>query len=124
MFPASMKAGMACGLLGGLVAFFALAFLFTVEDSGFKSVGTMAVYLLLAVGFFALAGGFSKTSQWNQNALILYCFIVIGVLFGVLIGDLVPLWFSVIEIILAVLCILCSVTGGTSTYLAKLEQEA
>ena len=67
MFPASMKAGMACGLLGGLVAFFALAFLFTVEDSGFESVGTMAVYLLLAVGFFALAGGFSKPSSGTRT---------------------------------------------------------
>ena len=32
--------------------------------------------------------------------------------------------FAIWTAILAVLCILCAVTGGTSTYLAKLEQEA
>jgi len=124
MFPGSMKAGMACGLLGGLVAFFALAFLFGVSDNGMDAVKEMAVYLLSAVAFFALAGGFSKTSQWNQNALLLYAFIVIGVMFGVLAGDLAPLWFCTIEIVLGILCIICAVVGGTGSYLAKLEKEA
>ena len=124
MFPGSMKVGMACGLLGGLVAFFALAFLFGVNDNGMDSVKEMAIYLLTAVAFFALAGGFSKTSQWSQNALLLYCFIVAGVLFGVLIADLTPLWFTVIEIVLAILCIMSTVLGGTGSYLKKLEEEA
>ena len=124
MLPGSMKAGMALGLFGGLVAFFGLAFLFTVDDSGMDSVVEMAVFLLVAVAFFALAGGFSKTSQWTQNALMLYCFIVAGILFGALVADLVPLWFSIIEIILAVLCIICASVGGTGTFLDSIEREA
>ncbi len=124
MFPGSMKAGLGLGLLGGLVAFFALAFLFSVGDDGMDAVGEMTLYLLIAIAFFSLAGGFSKTSQWNQNALLLYTFIVTGFVFGTLIADMIPLWFSVIEIVIAVLCIICAVTGGTGRYLEKLESEA
>ena len=113
-FPGSMKIGMCMGLLGGLVAFFAMAFLLDINNEPLK---TMAVCLLVAVLYFALAGGFSKTSQWNQNVLMAYCFITIGVMIGVTIVEYVPLWFGVIELVLGVIALIASLAGGAKTYL-------
>ena len=113
-FPGSMKIGMCMGLLGGLVAFFAMAFLFDIDD---EPLQTMAICLLVAVLYFALAGGFSKTSQWNQNVLTAYCFITIGVMFGVTIVEYIPLWFGVIELVLGVIALAAGLAGSSKMYL-------
>lgn len=120
-YPGAMKGGMACGLLGGLVCFFALAYLLSVDDAGMSIVATMAIYLLSAVMFFAMAGGFSKTSQWTQNILIGYCFLAAGVLVAVAVSGLVPLWFFIIEIILVAIAVLCASVGNTAKYLSSPE---
>lgn len=122
-FPGSMKVGMACGIIGGILAIVAAPFpIDTYADNGMGIVGAMCVLLLTAVLYFAMAGGFSKTSQWNQNILLGYCFLTGGVMFGLLIADLVPLWLSVTEIILAAIAILCVVAGGTGKFLSSPEK--
>jgi len=122
-FPGSMKAGLACGILGGLLALFAMAFPIDLStDSSMSLIATLAILLLTAVLYFAMAGGFSKTSQWNQNILLGYCFLTGGVMFGVFIAGLIPLWLFVAEIILAAIAILCALNGGSAKYLDSTEK--
>ena len=118
-FPGAMKAGMAVGLFGGLVAFFAMAFLFNTDD---EPLLTMGLCLLIAVLYFALAGGFSKTSQWTQNVLIAYSFITTAAVLGIFIADLIPLWFAVIELVLGILAIAFASLGGSKAYLDNLHK--
>ena len=112
--PGSMKAGMAVGLLGGLDAFFAMAYLLQINNDTLR---TMSVCLLIAVLYFAMAGGFSKTSQWKQSVLLAYCFITFGVIFGAALIQYIPLWFAIIEGVLALVAIIASLSGGAEEYL-------
>lgn len=120
-FPGSMKCGLAAGILGGLVSFFAMAYTFKpdMEDA----IISMGLLLLIAVMFFAIAGGFSKTSQWTQNVLLGFCLLTIGVSAAVLLIGYVPQWFSAIEIVLAVLATACAYLGTTGHYLETLAAE-
>ena len=118
--PGSMKAGLGLSLLGGVMAFVCMA-----QNPSFEGDNLAVVVLCLftAVVFFATAGGFSSTSQWNQSILSGFCFICIA--FGIvpLIIGVGPLWFAAIEIVLGALCLLCSISGSTQTYLNNLHKD-
>jgi len=116
-----MKVGMAVGLFGGLLSFFAMAFVLNIND-GTNVIYTSGVYLATATVFFAMAGGFSKTSQWGQNVLIGYSFLSFGVCVGFFAASLVPVWFATISIILCVIAIACAAVGGTGAYLANKDK--
>lgn len=116
-----MKVGMAVGLLGGLLSFFAMAYLLNIND-GANVIYSAGVYLATATVFFAMAGGFSKTSQWSQNVLIGYSFLTFGVCVGFFAAGFVPDWFAAISIILCIVAIACAAVGGTGVYLANKDK--
>lgn len=84
--PKMIKIGCALGFLGGLISIIFMVFFFHANKS---MLVTMGVYLLIAVMFFALAGGLSKQSQWLWSTLMLMSFLTISavgcaVVFGVM----------------------------------------
>jgi len=113
-----MKGGLACSLLGGILAFVGMA-----TVTGFQqNVGTIAIYMLAAVAFFATAGGFTSTSQWNQSILAGFCFVDIALGIAGLVAALAPLWFCVATIVLGALCLLCAMSGSTAHYLNSIHK--
>ncbi len=118
--PGSMKAGLGLSLLGGIVAFVGMA---QVSNFQGNNLATVVLCVLTAAMFFATAGGFSKTSQWNQSILSGFCFICIALGIVPLVIGVGPLWFPIIEIVIGALCLLCSISGNTQTYLNNLHKD-
>jgi hypothetical protein len=73
--PNNIKIGGALGLLGGVISIVCMAIFLKIEDS---AVAVMGVYMLIAVLFFALAGGFSKGGQWSWDVMLLMTFLTVG----------------------------------------------
>ncbi|MCL1811494.1 MAG: hypothetical protein FWG41_04695 [Methanomassiliicoccaceae archaeon] len=73
--PRIVKIGCALGFIGGIICMIGLALFFEVEDSALANMGA---YMLIAVMFFALAGGFAKGGQWSWNVLLLMTFLTIA----------------------------------------------
>ena len=116
-----MKAGLFVGLIGGLLSFFAMAYTFSPDmDDALVSMG---ILLLIAVMFFAIAGGFSKTSQWTQNVLLGFSLLTVGVSVASMVIGYVPLWISAIETVLAVAAVFFAYLGKTGHYLENLAVE-
>lgn len=120
-FPGSMKAGLTVGLLGGLLSFFAMAYTFKPDMN--DAILSMGILLLIAVMFFAIAGGFSKTSQWNQNVLLGFSLLTVGVSVATLVTGYVPAWFSAVEIVLALAAVFFAYSGKTGRFLEALAVE-
>lgn len=116
-----MKCGLAAGLLGGLVSFFAMAYTFKPDMD--DAIVSMGLLLLIAVMFFAIAGGFSKTSQWPQSVLLGFCLLTAGVSVATFFIGYIPQWISAIEIVLAVLATAFAYLGTTGHYLETLAAE-
>ncbi|AGI47170.1 hypothetical protein TALC_00156 [Thermoplasmatales archaeon BRNA1] len=116
----SMKAGLAFALIGGIVAFFAMAFAlaYAVDGSGMDTVADAGLYLLMAVLFFALAGGFTRYAQWTQNVLIFMAFLTLGAAIGGFAAGYFELWFGIIEAVLGALCVAAAFMNGTARFLA------
>ncbi|MCL1979027.1 MAG: hypothetical protein FWG60_02580 [Methanomassiliicoccaceae archaeon] len=74
--PGNVKIGSALGFIGGVVCIISMALFFEAEES---AVLDMGVYMLIAVMFFALAGGFTKNGPWSWEVLLLMTFLTIGI---------------------------------------------
>ena len=73
--PGIVKFGGALGFFGGFVSMVCLVLFFDAEEDALAAMGA---YLLIAVMFFALAGGFAKGGMWTWNVLLLMTFLTVG----------------------------------------------
>ena len=79
-----------------------LVLFFKVEESALADMGA---YMLIAVMFFALAGGFAKGGQWSWDVLLLMTFLTIGVVGGAVVFETVDLYAGVILVLIGILII-------------------
>ena len=71
--------------LAGAITIGFMAAQFTGIDST-NVLGTCCMYLVVAVLFFALAGGFKENGQWNVSMMQLMCFVIIAIIaFGAIV---------------------------------------
>jgi O-antigen/teichoic acid export membrane protein len=102
--PKIIKIGSALGFIGGLICIFCLAFFFEADDSMLTYMG---VYMLLAVMFFALAGGLSRGGQWTWSTLMLMAFLTISAVCCSVVFEIVDLNVAIILAIVGALIVLC-----------------
>ena len=112
----TIKTGCALGIIGGIVAMIGLVLYLEVDNS---AVVTMSVYMLAAVLFFALAGAFSMNSQWSWKVLMFMNFVTLGIIIGGAIADYSNMWWAVVEAVIGILIVICSVSGGPKTWLTE-----
>jgi len=88
--------------LAGAITIGFMAAQFTGIDST-NVLGTCCMYLVVAVLFFALAGGFKENGQWNVSMMQLMCFIIIAIVaFGAIV-EIFSIAFTIVAVIAAVL---------------------
>lgn len=77
--PNGIKTAYGLGIFGGVLSIALMAFYFKPEDDILPEI---AFYMLTAVLFFAMAGAFSKNSQWSWRVALFVSFICIGTAAG------------------------------------------
>jgi len=100
--PRTVKVGGALGFIGGLISIACLAIFFEADDS---ILMVMGAYMLVAVMFFALAGGLAKDGLWSWNVMILMAFLTIGVVGGSVVFEAVDLYAGIILIAIGALIV-------------------
>lgn len=68
-----------------------------------STLGFCCVYLVVAVLFFALAGGFKQNGQWSTQMISFMCLVIIAVVLFAAITQIFTILSAVILIILAVI---------------------
>ena len=98
----SLTFGAVIAALAGAITIGLMAAQFTgIDDS--DVLGVCCVYLVVAVLFFALAGGFKENGQWNVSMMQLMCFVIIAIIaFGAIV-QIYSIAFTVVAVIAAVL---------------------
>ena len=108
--PGIVKFGGALGFFGGFVSMVCLVLFFDAEEGALAAMGA---YLLIAVMFFALAGGFARGGQWSWNVLLLMTFLTIGAVGCLLVFEAMDLYAGAILAVIGALIIL-SLTAPSS----------
>ena len=91
--PTSLSVGALAAALGGAVSIGALAM--TVDIGTMDAIGQVCYYLLTAIVFFAVAGGYKQNGQWPVELMILMNFVIIGLLVVGAIIDVIGIWIMV-----------------------------
>ena len=91
--PTSLSVGALAAALGGAVSIGAMAM--TVDLGTMDAIGQVCYYLLTALVFFAVAGGYKQNGQWPVELMILMNFVIIGLLVVGAIIDVIGIWIMV-----------------------------
>lgn len=91
--PTSLSVGALASALGGAVSIGAMAM--TVDLGTMDAIGQVCYYLLTAIVFFAVAGGYKQNGQWPVELMILMNFVIIGLLVVGAIIDVIGIWIMV-----------------------------
>ena len=91
--PTSLSVGALAAALGGAVSIGAMAM--TVDLGPMDAIGQVCYYLLTAIVFFAVAGGYKQNGQWPVELMILMNFVIIGLLVVGAIIDVIGIWIMV-----------------------------
>ena len=88
--------------LAGAITIGLMAAQFTgIEDS--NVLGVCCVYLVVAVLFFALAGGFKENGQWGISMMEFMCFIIIAIVLFAAITEIFNVFAAIALIAMAVI---------------------
>ena len=87
--------------IAGAVTIGFMASQFTGIDSA-NVLGTCCMYLIIAVLFFALAGGFKQNGQWNVSMMEFMCFVIVAIAVFAAIVKIIPLLIAGILIAMAI----------------------
>ena len=119
--PTSLNVGALVAALGGVVAIIAMAMTVTIEGN-MDAIGQVGYYLLVAIVFFAVAGGFKQNGQWPIELMILMSFVLIGLVIVGAILDVIGIWVMIALLVMAIL-VLVTVLGclSSSVWFGKLE---
>ena len=87
--------------LAGAITIGLMAAQFTgIDDS--NVLGICCVYLVVAVLFFALAGGFKENGQWSISMMEFVCFIIIAIVLFAAITEIFNVIAAIVLIAMAV----------------------
>ncbi len=92
--------------LGGVVAIGSMAAQFTGVDST-NVLGVCCMHLIVAVLFFALAGGFKEDGQWNVSMMEFMCFVIIAIAAFAAITEIIGYISAAAMIVMAVFVLVC-----------------
>ena len=84
--------------IGGVLALVAMAYGF--DYTTVDAIGRLCCYLVIAILFFAIAGGFTETGQWKYTHMLdmnlgIRLLIIFSALFGI-----INIWVGVLFIVL------------------------
>ena len=96
----TLSAGALVAALGGAATIGAMAMM--VDLTKPDMIGQVCYYLLTAVMFFAVAGGFKSNGQWPVELMIVMNFVVIGLLIVGAILSVFNIWVMVGLLVMAV----------------------
>ena len=91
--PTSLSVGALAAALGGAASIGAMAM--TVDLGTMDAIGQACYYLLTAIVFFAVAGGYKQNGQWPVELMILMNFVIIGLFVVGAIIDVIGIWIMV-----------------------------
>ena len=91
--PTSLSVGALAAALGGAASIGAMAM--TVDLGTMDAIGQVCYYLLTAIVFFAVAGGYKQNGQWPVELMILMNFVIIGLFVVGAIIDVIGIWIMV-----------------------------
>ncbi|MGN1045193.1 MAG: hypothetical protein ACI4Q9_04475 [Candidatus Methanomethylophilaceae archaeon] len=96
----TLSAGALVAALGGAATIGAMAMM--VDLTKADMIGQVCYYLLTAVMFFAVAGGFKSNGQWPVELMIVMNFVVIGLLIVGAILSVFDIWVMIGLLVMAV----------------------
>lgn len=73
----SVRTCSAVAMLGGLVAIACMALTYA---PGEDTITVISFYMLVSVLYFALAGAFTRNSQWNASLTVVITFMTLGII--------------------------------------------
>ncbi|MDR2698523.1 MAG: hypothetical protein LBB30_02440 [Candidatus Methanoplasma sp.] len=116
--PRNVKVGGALGFLGGVVCVICLVLFLEIEESALADMG---VYMLVAVMFFALAGGFAKGGQWSWEVLLLMTFLTIAVVGGSVVFEAMDLYAGIMLVIIGALIVVSLSVPSSKTWANRMR---
>jgi hypothetical protein len=116
--PRIVKIGCALGFLGGVICMICLVIFFKEENSALVDMG---VYMLIAVMFFALAGGFAKGGQWSWDVLLLMTFLTISVIGIAVMFEIVDLYAGIILVLVGALIVASLSTSSSKKWANRMR---
>jgi len=116
--PTNVKIGGALGFLGGVVCMVCLVLFFEIEKSALADMGA---YMLIAVMFFALGGGLTKSGQWSWDVLLLMTFMTIGVVGGALVFGAVDLYAGAVLVLIGALIVVSLSMPSSRTWANRIR---
>lgn len=116
--PRNAKFGAALGFIGGIIGIACLALYFEPEESTLVDMG---IFMLIAVMFFALAGGFMRTGQWSWDVLLLMSFLTIGFICAAVVFDIVNIEVAAVMVAIGALIILNLSMPSTKTWTNRMK---
>jgi len=111
--PRAIKIGSTLGFIGGLISIICMAFYFEADSNILVNMGA---YMLIAVMFFALAGGLSRGGQWSWNVLLLIAFLTISTVGCTVVFDIVGLYVAVVLAVIGILIVVCLTMPSSKTW--------
>ncbi len=70
-------------------------------------LGTCCMYMVVAVLFFALAGGFKENGQWNVSMMEFMCFVIMAIAAFAAITEIIGYIAAAAMIVMAVFVLVC-----------------
>ena len=99
--------------MAGVIAALAGAITIGFMAANFKGIdstnvlGVSCLYLIVAVLFFAFAGGFKENGQWNAAMMEFMCFVILAIVAFAAIVGFFPIIMTVVVVILNILVLSC-----------------
>jgi hypothetical protein len=114
--PTGIKAACGMGLLGGVLSVAFMSLSYGPEE---ETLPLVAFYMLIAVLFFAIAGAFTKNSQWKFGVTEFMIFITIGTIGACMAADYVAVPYGAVLIVVAVCLMILTALPSTKSWLDK-----
>ena len=116
--PRIVKIGGALGFIGGIISIVCLAVFFEIDESALAEMGA---YMLIAVMFFALAGGFARDGRWSWNILLLMTFLTVGVVGCFVVLDAVDLYAGTMLAVVGALIVISLIAPSSKTWTNRMR---
>jgi len=112
--PNGIKTALGLSLIGGAFSVACLG-LFNNFEENLLIIAPM--YMLTAVLFFALAGAFTKNSQWGWRVALFISFLNLGIIAGCTAAEYFELWAGIVLMVFAICIIILEILPSSKKWL-------